>query len=90
MSSDADRKAVTDPFRKAVITGLPCKPKWSELSDKIRFLRFVESTDPTTQKQHFMVYAYAEGSGMRATGWQQVFPGAEILRVSEFEDCDRY
>ena len=88
--SDVVRFTVTDPFRKALITGLPCKPRWSELSDKIRFLSYIGETDMTTQKQHFRAYAYADGSGMRLTGWQQLFPGAEILRVSEFEDCERY
>ena len=78
-----------NPFRKAVITGMPCKPEWSELRYKIRVLKYAELTCPTTQKRDFVVYAYAE-PGMRKKGRTKLFAVNEIVKVSEFEDCDSY
>jgi hypothetical protein len=66
-----------------------CEPVWSEMSGELKFLKYAEATCPTTQKRGFEVYAYAEPA-LREAAWKKLFPGANVLKVSEFEECERY
>ena len=76
--------------RRAVITGLDTKPEWSELRDKLSFLKYAEITDENTQEHKYVVYAHAHPP-MRKTGWMKLFPGVEVVeKVSQFEDCKLY
>jgi hypothetical protein len=78
-------------FRRAVITGVSCAPEWSDLSSKLKFLRYAETWCDATQKGVFVVYAYAQGCGQREAAWKKLFPGAQTVKnVSEFEQCERY
>ena len=76
--------------RRAVITGLSRKPEWSELSDKLTFLKYARITDEDTQEEKYVVYAHAHPP-LREAAWKKLFPGAEAVeKVSEFEDCEMY
>jgi len=77
------------PFRKAVITGVSREPAWSVLSKQLRCVEY--ATVEATQERGFVVYAYALGSGQRAAGFKELFPGAEtVQKVSDFEECEMY
>ncbi len=76
--------------RKAVITGVSGEPEWSELCDKLTFLRYAERWCEATSKGVFVVFAHAQ-TPLRKAGWMKLFPGAETVeKVSEFEDCELY
>ncbi len=76
--------------RKAVITGVSGAPEWSELCDKLTFLRYAERWCAATQKGVFVVFAHAQ-TPLRKAGWMKLFPGAQtVQKVGEFEDCEEY
>jgi len=76
--------------RRAVITGLSMKPEWSELSDKLTFLKYARITDKETQEEKYVVYAHSP-LALRQAAWKKLFAGAEAVeKLSEFEDCERY
>jgi len=76
--------------RKAVITGVSGAPEWSELCDKLTFVRYAGVTNPETQEQIYAVYAHAHPP-LRKAAWMKLFPGAETVeKVSEFEECEVY
>jgi len=81
---------IVGTWRRAVITGLSRKPEWSELSDKLTFLKYARITDKETQEEKYVVYAHAHPP-LREAAWKKLFPGAEAVeKVSEFEDCPMY
>jgi hypothetical protein len=47
-------------------------------------------TCEATQERGFVVYAYALGAGQRVSGFKKIFPGADVRKVGEFEECERY
>ena len=62
---------------------------WSELSDKVKFLKYAAVTCPVTQKQSFVVYAHTK-EPERKSGWLKLFGAETPEKVSAFEDCELY
>jgi len=76
--------------RRALIVGLPRKPEWSHMRDKLSFLKYGVVHVKATQEEHYVVYAHAHPP-MRRSGWMKLFPDATgIWKVTEFEDCKLY
>ena len=76
--------------RRAVITGLSRKPEWSELSDKLTFLKYAKITNNETEEEKYVVYAHSP-LALRQAAWMKLFPGAEtVQKVGEFEECEMY
>jgi len=76
--------------RRAVITGVSSKPEWSQLRDKLSFLKYGAITHCETQEQHYVVYAHAHPP-LRKAAWMKLFPSAKsVEKVTEFEDCKFY
>ena len=50
---------IVGTWRRAVITGLSRKPEWSELSDKLTFLKYAKITNNETEEEKYVVYAHS-------------------------------
>lgn len=48
-----------------------------DFSNKLRYLGYAKETCPSTGKEHWQGFAYAN-TAMRLTGWKKLFPGAHI------------
>jgi len=71
-----------------VITKVRSKPEWSQLRDKLTFLKYgVTTSDEGT---YYVVYAHAP-EPLRNAAWQKLFPDAQgVWKVTQFEDCPFY
>jgi len=66
------------------------KPEWSQLRDKLSFVKYGGITHRETQAQRYVVYAYSP-LALRKAAWMKLFPDAEcVQKVTEFEEDKMY
>jgi len=71
--------------RRAVITRVRSKPEWSQLRDKLTFLKYGVTT--SDEGKYYVVYAHAP-EPLRNAAWKKLFPDAQgVWKVTQFEDC---